>query len=154
MVFCSPVCQPHDLVSHKYLHSSTGHSVCLSQPRNLIFFACCSICCLLNHYPEIRSTKNFDNSPQNLNTRMYLFQLSLIPQSLQLLSLSPYTFRPLFAYLDYSSATILHDHITCEIWRDGQWLITHELMRVRFYPGNIKTVMLEKDAGRRHYHML
>ena len=56
------------------------------------------------------------------------------------------------------------DQVNCETWRDGQWVITHELMRVRFeassynsedgvilmgssdYPGNIKTVMLEKDA--------
>merc|ERR1712110_1071097 len=56
------------------------------------------------------------------------------------------------------------DQVTCETWKDGQWVITHELMRVRFehsaynspdglilmgssdYPGNIKTVMLEKDA--------
>ena len=73
-----------------------------------------------------------------------------------------------FSVLSCQSGICLQ--VTCETWKDGQWVITHELMRVRFehsaynspdglilmgssdYPGNIKTVMLEKDAVVGDFH--
>ena len=70
MVFCIPVCQPHDLVSQKYLRSSTGHSFCLGQPHNLILFAYCSICRLLNHNPEISVSHKFLSATNFVHLRV------------------------------------------------------------------------------------
>ena len=53
MFICMPICQPHGLVSRKYLRSSKGHSFCSCKPQDLIFFASFWICFQLNHNPEM-----------------------------------------------------------------------------------------------------